>query len=308
MRFDTLDPRPTDQACKHNQRIFTTAYQVYGVEVTREDLAARCEVNSDPQHSGKNAGLAAIEVAMTSGYPMFKDDTVVTVREDGDSVGSMAIYALRSEMAEAGAILAYFPEIQERARQIAAADKEADEPWPGPRPAATVADLVTPLSPVMSIAADHGIPLGERVELVAYWLQTGELPGEADIRRRLEEEARDALADLNIRVRGQVAVVVGSHRLAFSIGYRYAPVVVAANPRFSWQGGPEHLKYTIGRWNTSTLPRMDWQGMQDQLNAEDPAVTARARWGGSSSIIGSPQGVSSGLPLERVVEIVEGAR
>jgi len=79
--------------------------------------------------------------------------------------------------------------------------------------------------------------------------------------------------------------------------------VVATNPAFRFAGGEPHLKYTIARWNTSTLPAMDWQGLIDALNREDPAAVDGAQWGGSTSIIGSPQGISSRLRQRDVMAL-----
>jgi len=92
-------------------------------------------------------------------------------------------------------------------------------------------------------------------------------------------------------------VVSGDHRLAMRLGYTAAPVVVATNPVFRFGGGDPHRKHTIARWN-SQVP-MDWDGLLTDLVAREPG------WGGSTSIIGSPQGVASGLTTDDVADLVE---
>jgi hypothetical protein len=271
-----------------------------GVEVTARHLAEACDLgNIDPQHLGGDASTASIEAAMTWPLPP-EGATLATVRADADSLGAMAVLTLRAKG---------LPIDPARVQVIADADKEASGPWPGPRPAPAPEDLVGPATPVMHLAADYARPLPDRVEQLACWLMNADADDSCDeeigeYAARALDEARDALAGLQVDTHGSVAVVVGSHRLAFALGYRHAPVVVATNPAFRFSGGEPHVKHTVARWNSATLPGMDWNGMVGRLNAADPAVTETARWGGSTSIVGSPQGISSGLTTEDVADIV----
>jgi hypothetical protein len=271
-----------------------------GVEVTARHLAEACDLgNIDPQHLGGDASTASIEAAMTWDLPP-EGATLATVRADADSLGAMAVLTLRAKG---------LPIDPARVQVIADADKEASGPWPGPRPAPAPEDLVGPATPVMHLAADYARPLPDRVEQLACWLMNADADDSCDeeigeYAARALDEARDALAGLQVDTHGSVAVVVGSHRLAFALGYRHAPVVVATNPAFRFSGGEPHVKHTVARWNSATLPGMDWNGMVGRLNAADPAVTETARWGGSTSIVGSPQGISSGLTTEDVADIV----
>jgi hypothetical protein len=271
-----------------------------GVEVTARHLAEACDLgNIDPQHLGGDASTASIEAAMTWDLPP-EGATLATVRADADSLGAMAVLTLRAKG---------LPIDPARVQVIADADKEASGPWPGPRPAPAPEDLVGPATPVMHLAADYARPLPDRVDQLACWLMNADADDSCDeeigeYAARALDEARDALAGLQVDTHGSVAVVVGSHRLAFALGYRHAPVVVATNPAFRFSGGEPHVKHTVARWNSATLPGMDWNGMVGRLNAADPAVTETARWGGSTSIVGSPQGISSGLTTEDVADIV----
>lgn len=271
-----------------------------GVEVTVSHLAQACSLgNIDPQHLGGDASTAAIEAALTWPLPP-EGATLATVRADADSVGAMAVLTLRAKG---------LPIDTGRVQLIADADKEASGPWPGPRPAPAPEDLIGPATPVMHLAADYTRPLPDRVELLASWLMDAD-GGDADAEEigeyaaRALVEAREALAGLQVSMHGPVAVVVGSHQLAFAIGYRHAPVVVATNPAFRWQGGEAHVKHTVARWNSATMPGMDWQGMLDALNKADLAVTDTDRWGGSTYIAGSPQGIGSALSTQDVADIV----
>ncbi|MFI6883944.1 hypothetical protein [Streptosporangium canum] len=297
--YATLDLRPTADAQEANRQIL--AGPVLGVEVTVPALAQACSLgNIDPQHLGGDAQTAAIEAALDWPLPP-TGATLATVRPDADALGAMAVLLLRAGRYR----------LTEGARQrvalIAAADKEAAAPWPGPRPAPSAEELLSPATPVMHLAADHTRPLGRRVDLLAEWLRLGEDSPAGTIlagyRDRALAEAQQALDSLQVTATAAIAVVVGSHRLAMGIGYRYAPVVVATNPAFSFAGGPAHRKHTVARWRTGTL-LMEWEDLRGDLNEQDPATTDTALWGGSSSIIGSPMGVASGLSTDQVVAIV----
>mgnify|MGYP001168471663 CR=1 FL=1 len=361
--YAVLDPRPTDAARMANARAFATG-PVYGLEVTVPALADRCAANLDPQHLGGDAATTAIQAAIDWPLPPH-GATLATVRPDADSIGAMAILALRAEQLHVGyegetLIDTVFhvgttpvqggPGMWERIGLIAEADREASGPWPGPRPIGDAASLLRSTTAVERMCADHKLTMDERVQRMREWLLTGRFEGMDAYHQRALDEAEQALAALQVQVRGQVAIVTGTHRLAMSIGYRHAPVVVATDPAFRWQGGEPHVKHTVARWNTGTLPDMDWQGMTAALNEADPAARltpAQAdayhreltrwvadvvkhtealaqmdapsagpedmpippappipRWGGSTSIVGSPQGVGSDLTTEQVAEIV----
>lgn len=289
-----LDPRRTPQAEEHNNRVL--AGPVLGIEVTIPDLAARCSLgNIDPQHlgGGGDTSRAAIDAALTWPLPP-TGVTLATVRPDADSIGAMAILTIRREhggdwQAPAGTL--------DRCAAIARADKEAQGPWPGLRPIGRPEDLLRETTALEGMCMDHTLALEERVARMRGWLLSGEFEGIAGYQERALVEARAALADLDVQVRDGIAVVVGTHRLAMSIGYRCAPVVVATNPAFRWQGGEPHVKHTVARWSSSAVA-VDWAGMLDALQGVEPG------WGGSASIVGSPQGIASRLTTDQVVEIV----
>ncbi|MFC6938252.1 hypothetical protein ACFQHO_53545 [Actinomadura yumaensis] len=265
--------------------------EVLGLEVTEPDLAQACSLgNIDPQHLGGDASTAAIEAALTHPVPP-AGSALAVLRQDADALGAAAVLRIRQrgEKLDAAA--------RARVGQIAEADKEASGPWPGPRPAArNAADLLRSTSAVEAMCMNFRRPLEDRVAAVEGWILDGALPDREEISERLRQEADAAMAALDVQVCDGIAVVTGAHRLAMSAGYRHAPVVMATNPAFRWQGGPEHTKHNVARWN-SAHP-MDWAGMLADLRGREPG------WGGSSSICGSPQGTGSTLTQQEVLGIV----
>lgn len=300
--YALLDPRQTPEARTHNDQVLGDGSTVLGIEVTVPELAARCGLgNLDPQHLGGDAQVAAIEAAWTHSLPP-DGSALVTVRADADAVGAMAVLSYRWRCGG----ITWNDEYDwwERAGRIATADNERTGEWPGPLSISDAADLVTEVSGISAVVMDHSLPFAKRVEIMGGWLATGGLigieGGTSAIRGRLLADARAAIAALDVRVtcypEPPVAVVTGSHRLATAIGYRCAPLVVATNPEFCFNGGQPHRKHTVARWNSQF--EMDWEGLQTALQNAEPG------WGGSASVLGSPQGVSSTLTTEDVLDLV----
>jgi hypothetical protein len=343
-KFALLDPRTTSAAKAANDAVFgAVPSAVVGIEVTVPALAARCAVNIDPQHSppppaeeGSWTGwlprayaeCAAIDVARWCPLPP-DGATIATVRPDLDSIGAMAVLLLRAD----SGLPELSAEVWDRVALISAADRFARGPWPGPRPLPSVgnrwpaaqagASDTRELAAIAACVADHHLSLDTRVTAMVQWLlysETGyDFP--ANRYRTIVEAERDAMiAALNSgeivldlldgeeildpeegnyeelgHDQGSVAVVCTTHRAATMLGYCIAPVVVAENPAFRSGGGAAHRKVTICAWDAS---HCDIRAALAELAALESG------WGGSPTIGGSPQGVSTMLSLETIVGIV----
>lgn len=196
--------------------------------------------------------------------------------------------------------------VRERVRLVAESDRFARGGWPGPRPLPTPdnpergAERESRLAGIAAAVGDFKVPIAKRVAAMQRWLLTGEEP--AGYRERWCAERRDlaaAIADGRIKIElaadGRVATVASSHRAATSVGYSLAPVVVARNPEFRFQGGEPHAKFTVAQFVS---------GHVDLKAAGTELAVREAGWGGTPTIIGSPQGVGSTLTLDEVVEVV----
>jgi hypothetical protein len=284
--FALLDPRRGPQAETVNDRVFA-AGPVYGVEVTVPALAARCVENIDPQHTGGDITTAAIEVALTSELPP-AGATIATVRPDLDAFGSMAVLAMRADGVE------FEDGIRGRIQEIAAADK-AESEW---RPGLDV-DAVSGRQALLVVVFDARRDVAERVAAVRTWLETGTFPGlEAAVVQVRRERSEQVVLDREVRLvaGGRVAVIESTSRFAIGVAYRHAAVVIAVNPAFGFQGGPEHRKVTICQAEP---------GHVELGEVRDELAAIEAGWGGSPTIIGSPQGESTTIELDRLVAVVE---
>lgn len=297
--FKLFDPRPIPAAGEANEKIFNLG-DVYGIEVTVPALAARCVMNIDPQHIGNNVHTAAIEEAVFAALPP-KGSVLATVGADLDSVGSMAILELRSEGVDLSPIL-------RRIEEVAESDKFAHGGWPGPQPLPSredpwplktaSAEAAPQLAAIASAIADFKIPFDQRVEWMKVWLLSGEAPAgyEEKVQKEREELIR-ALESGEIRMedRNGIAVVVSTHRAGTTIGYSIAPVAVLLNPEFGFGPGPKVKKFTVCQFEV---------GYVDLKKVFAELSQVESGWGGSLTIGGSPQGVSSALTLGYVAEIV----
>lgn len=336
--YAVLDPRPIPAASEANEKIFTrdcgicshssgqldgetcrncagtgkVAVPVYGIEVTVPALAKRCVYNLDPQHTGGDVNRAAIEDAVTTDLPA-EGSTLATVRADLDAVGSIAIFSLR-----ASGKLAEIYEDQNgqygfdcRVIAVATADKFARGGYTGPKPLPTrdhpwdessaTAESSRPLAAIGAAVMDFKVSLADRVATMEKWLLTGEEPKQ--YRDSVEKERLDMITALEsgaikheTRADGRIAVVESTHRAATSVGYSLAPVVIARNPAFKLGGGEAHVKFTVCVFEAGKFA--------DIKSALAELATLEAGWGGSPVIGGSPQGVSSALTIDQVVEVV----
>lgn len=293
--FELLDPRP--QGADANDAVFEAARNgVLGIEITIPTLAERCTLGNLDHHGP--VSTSETPSACEQALEMYKraewndwpgdDITLVTVRADADSVMAMAVFAYwefeRSQSAS------YLPWDHAIVREIGRMDRLG--PAGGPYSPKAVA--------IARVTADFRRPLKERVDWVEVFLRWPDDRKEevealcAETEAELEA-ARQA-SEITVVADGRIATVVSTHRMAFQIGYEVAPVVVALNPAMPVQDGEPIVKYTIARYDNH-IP-CDIMGAAADLDKIERG------WGGRGDIAGSPQGVSSKLTLEQVVEAV----
>lgn len=279
-----------------------------GIEVTDAALAAQCDLgNIDPQHGYARgpaiAGRAAIDVAL--GWPLPPPGaTLATIRPDADSIGAMAVLSLRT------AGVAFTPSMLTRVDLIAGADcfDYGDwASWAAAHPLPVTGQALLTLSPhapeFCALAAFvgqctdivGGEDLSAAVAMMRDWLLTGVLPRQGvDEVRRSDMAAAKAWAEGLIRVTavcgGKVAHVVSDYRGAMALGYRLAPVVVAEGSTDSGR------KVAIAQFERGHL---EMAVLARRLNTIEPG------WGGSETILGSPQNMASSLKIGLIIKAIE---
>jgi hypothetical protein len=100
--------------------------------------------------------------------------------------------------------------------------------------------------------------------------------------------------------------VESEHRAALGLGYCIGPFVVARNPVFRLNGDSVHEKWTVASWSDRS-DFTEWsQALVEALNHRERELggSDAPTWGGGRSIVGSPQGVTSMIPRDEILEIV----
>ena len=300
-----IDTRPGPNSEENNAKILGP--NTLGIEVTIPEFASRCGLgNIDPQHTDGNVNLTAIEVASNLELPP-EGAKLATIRADLDSLGAMAILDLRKSMNEDPSLFTDEEKetIKNRVNIIADSDKFAHGSWPGVQPLPKIDSLGTEgesrLAAIGASVADYKISVEDRVNWVKDWLAHGKEPEKyrenwVAERTQISKALESGEIKVNVIADGKIAVVESTHRAGTSIGYRLAPVVVAINPSFSFQGGAAHKKFTIGQFDPTRV---------DLISVKKDLLELESGWGGSPTIIGSPQGKSSELSEETILEVVK---
>lgn len=301
MEFVLFDPRPASLASEQAKilALREQGYTIVGVEVTVPALAGLCDVNIDPQHgTGGDPSMSAIVLIARHGIDLIPKGAqkvaFATVRPDLDAFGGIALlwwelqapYSVQQHSSAA---------MRSRIQAIHLSDTFSRGEWQ-PREMGTGEDSF--LAAIARCVSDFKVSMRDRIEAVQRWLEAGEEP--SGYRAAYERESGEILSAIasgntSVETQGRIAIIQSRLRAATSVGYTQAPVVIALNPSFSMGGAPPVRKFTICQYRT---------GYVDLAKVKDELASLEAGWGGSPTIVGSPQGVDSNLPLETVVEIV----
>ncbi len=276
-----------------------------GIEVTIPALARLCDQgNIDPQHGGGDIGLAAIEVALHHPLPP-PGTSLVTVRPDADAYGAMAVLALRAEG------VTFTPAMRARIALIAREDSFLRGTWPGCRALPVTAAEVDEVGvgpqghgALVGGLMDPCLPADAGVRAVAAWILQGHVPPAWIARAeaaaaRLVAGLEDGSLRLDPLADGGMVLVRGGVPGALRLGYRMAPIVVAEDcqprgtPPMAWR------RVSVAQWNDRFV---DLRRAAVALSSLEPG------WGGSATIIGSPQQAPTRLPRDLIIAILEEAR
>jgi hypothetical protein len=326
-----LDPRPTEfddqiakiQAAKDAGKI------TIGLEVTIPDFAAQLDFNIDPQHSGGDSNTSCIEAVACGalGYALVKGDEFAffTVRPDLDSFGAYVVAQWLLQCRESlldDCSDRIHPSAFDRIEMVHKADCFQNAGTWQPRELFSEGYETSELAAIARCVSDFKMTVEDRVAAMEKWLEYGINPDgyaeayerdRASVRQALESGDTEAnvyacdfetatqwtLVD-SVNIGGNdrtgFCYVYSTLRAATSIGYSKAPVVVAFNPEFPDRNLGQVAKFTICQYAPGYV---DLKEVFSRLNDLEPG------WGGSPTIGGSPQGVSSTLDPVLVCRVVQ---
>lgn len=280
-----------------NPRAEIPSYDL-GIEITDPKIAQNKE-NIDPQH-GQNPDIntSAIEEALKFDLNSLKENAVLaTIRPDADSVGAMAVIELRknditideSLVSAIGKVDSYgfkkaiedYPEIAPRKKEITAASQ-------------------------YSLGKNS---IEEKVKFMKRLLANKSNWEEIEkINKDWETKLEEAGKKLTVEelVKDQAVIVKGDHPLAFNLGYEKAGIVTAYNSNFKrpWiENDKESEKWTIARY--SEAEKIDIKSLKEQLNALEKQFDGSGSWGGPANLVASPQGETSKIPYDVIIETIK---
>lgn len=298
-----IDPRPASKEAMIN--LLQKNTPVWGIECTLPALTPYIDINIDGQHISGASNVAACELALDCDLPPFHT-TLAIVRPDADAMMAAAILGLRY-MAQSLDSPFHNPnenvEMLDRIRLVAKQDTFDNGDWPG-RDGFKESDLEGSDTKALGIiASDFKMPIEERIELFKNYILEGSCKGLQEAKDQasatFEKLLKESIVSFPDDYPDYGIVIVESAQIgATGIGYRHNPVVIVKNSQFRFAGGEPHLKYTICAWKPKYL---NFQSLNVALNELETAGT----WGGSASIVGSPQGVSSSLSINQIVSLVK---
>lgn len=298
-RHGILEPDADAARNPNNRALLGNA--TLGIEVTDPDLAAACGLgNIDPQHGAAPRGQAAIEAAQSWPLPP-RGATLVTIRPDADAFGAMAVLGLRADR------VAFDAGMKRRLDLIAQHDRFDLGPWPGRRDLPDCPEDIDEvglgperIGALIGGLARPGLAADHKVLIVRRWLTLGQVPP------AWHDRAADAALALyaayhhgNVKVHdlepGLLALVEGSAPGALRLGYRLAPVVIATTMKADAHNNTLMRRLTIAQWRTG---HVDLGAVVRRLSEDERG------WGGSPTIIGSPQGRSCRTDITAIIDVV----
>lgn len=276
-----------------------------GIEITIPKLMLENVENIDPQH-GKNANIESSAIEKALNYNLDKlpqGSKIATLRPDADSIGAMAVLELRSQdiipdkelIKMIGKFDSYgykkaqemYPEIEVRQEEITAASQVClgrDK---------SIEEKVTWMKKLLTNKANYD----EIQSINNKWLED-------------KEKAKKSL-EISPIVDDKAVLVTGSHPQAFAVGYEQAGIVAAYNPNFvrPWiENDTACEKWTIARY--SEAEKIDIAKLKELLNEYEKKYSAenydhKKTWGGPANLVASPQGYTSNIPKEKIIETIK---
>jgi hypothetical protein len=274
-----------------------------GIEITNAELADACDLgNIDPQHGFARGpdivGRAAIDVAL--GWPPPPPGaTLATIRPDTDSFGAMAVLSLRTEGVK------FTPAMRARIELVARSDCFDFGDWatwsaahPPPLPGAKHISAHLHPPQVRALAAAIALcrdDLSGGVAIMGDWLTTGTVPAqvEAEVRKAdMHAAAAWGLGQISVTplCGGIIAYVKSDFRGAMVLGYCTTPVVISESALGTVR------KITIAQFAPG---HVDMALLALRLNLLESG------WGGSATILGSPQSMGPALEITTIIHLIQ---
>ncbi len=266
-----------------------------GLEVTIPEISRKLTFNIDPQHAWSNeTGITCIE-KFRSFLPNFgkmkeKELHVFFLKPDLDSISAAAILDIYLE----NPLWMFQEEIETRISAIAEYDRH------GRSRCGFSHKTKIPRGLFMYISGWKN-NIYDKISLTKNWLLEGTFKDMSKFNRIADKKFKQSIfnSKIEIIIPKKIVFIRSPSRGACGIGYKYAPVTIALNP--SYRFGIDESRIYGKKWIIAQQSDgfIDMSGILEELIGIEPG------WGGSPSIIGSPQDKPSKLLKDDIIDIVE---
>jgi len=281
-------------------------FYIIGIEVTDEEIDKYCNISIDPQHSFNNQQITAIEyvfnnqIELIENLKQYNKILIITVRTDIDSIGAMSVLTslIVSKFELDGDMIL-------RLKAIARSDRHGRENWKQPKDDYFYFknyNIYGLPSGLACMTSDYKIKIQKKVKWMTEYLKFGmfkDINKYNDIANKNLEKSNKGLK-LKILIEKKLCFVESTHRSGISHGYKKTPCVIAKNNKFIFGKGRTRKvgkKITIAQYENNKFINLVQLG--EELNKLEQG------WGGSKSIIGSPQDRPSQLKDEVIINLTK---
>jgi len=279
---------------------------IIGIELTDIEISRYCHLSIDPQHNDSSNSITSIEMIykyrdkLLKMSDVFSKVALVTVKPDLDSIGSMVLATLSIKHPSTSLT----GDMLLRLIAIANSDRHGSvSKWNRHKRInyfnePLFSKFGIPIGLLSAIGSQDDIDV--KVKYMTDYIMTGtfeKLDRFTAIMLKKNENSSKS-TNVQVVVDNKLVFVESNYRGAIGLGYRYAPTVLAKNPKYRFgQNGIKGVKYTLAQFNSGHI---NIKKVMDRLIALEPG------WGGDgSSIIGSSQKEPSKLTSNQILDIVK---
>lgn len=294
--YKLLNLRDIDFEIYYLKLLQSENYLLIGVEVTYPKLRQYLHFNIDPQHDSSEHKISAIEKILElkdellSLKKNFDKICLLTIKPDSDSIGSFSLLNLIFNNQ-------FIPthDLIVNIKRIGSYDQHGRSNWKE-----HVKPIFSLPPGLLTMIADYQLNLSDKVLNVKDFLLTGKFNTfkyYSDIAYK-KNKISNTKTNIDIIIPQKLAYVESSYRGAVSKGYKYCPVIIAKNPHYIFGLNNSKItgtKFTIAQYNETYI---------DLNKILNHILKLETGWGGSNTIIGSPQDKPSFLMEDDLITIL----
>lgn len=277
---------------------------IIGLEITHKDLKKYSDINFDPQHSNQNKHMRACVEDLYFGLNDLKEKIrnknlwIMFLKTDLDSIAAGSVLKLYVDQGFSN----FSEDVMKRIRTIANYDRYG-RPWQATCMNINQLSKIKIPRGLFMLVSGWKNNLEFKIEQVTKWIITGTFDNITEYNRMAAKNFKDAVTSAKTEIieKRKLAFVKSDMRGAMGIGFQYAPVVLALNPSFRFGTGENRVygrKWTVAQCEEGHIDMNLFKKLVNEIENG---------WGGSSTIMGSPQDKPSVFRKYPILDIIKKA-